>query len=244
VQLQFLFNSLRRPAVPDCLTVGGRRVSLAIVRNPRARRYILRVTPDASARLTIPRGGSIAGGHRFVSRQIPWLERQLHRLASRPRRPVVWTLGTEILFRGELVKIESHASQPGPAVRLGDEILNVADPSVDLRPEMERHLWNLAGRELPPRVHDCAALHQLAIRRVTVRNQRSRWGSCSRHGVISLNWRLIQTPPSVCDYIIAHELMHLRQMNHSPRFWREVERACPHFADAERWLKAHSDLIS
>jgi len=75
------------------------------------------------------------------------------------------------------------------------------------------------------------------VKRVTVRGQRTRWGSCSRRGTISLNWRLIQTPEDVRDYIILHELAHLRQMNHSDRFWREVERLCPDYRSAERWLK-------
>ena len=88
-----------------------------------------------------------------------------------------------------------------------------------------------------------AAVHQLPVRRITVRNQRSRWGSCSRRGTISLNWRLIQAPPFVRDYLILHELSHVREMNHSPRFWREVERVCPDYETAERWLKQHSALL-
>ena len=72
---------------------------------------------------------------------------------------------------------------------------------------------------------------------MTVRNQRSRWGSCSRRGTISLNWRLVQTPDLVRDYIIHHELMHLREMNHSARFWARVEEVCPGWREAERWLK-------
>jgi predicted metal-dependent hydrolase len=81
------------------------------------------------------------------------------------------------------------------------------------------------------------------VRRVTVRNQRSRWGSCSRRGTISLNWKLIQAPPFVRDYIILHELMHLRQMNHSARFWREVENVCPEYQVAGKWLKQNSGLL-
>jgi len=104
-------------------------------------------------------------------------------------------------------------------------------------------LWRLAARELPVRTLELAAWHNFTVRRVTVRNQRSRWGSCSRRGTISLNWRLIQAPPFVRDYIVLHELAHLKEMNHSRRFWREVARLCPDFADAERWLKQHSGLL-
>jgi predicted metal-dependent hydrolase len=105
-------------------------------------------------------------------------------------------------------------------------------------------LWKLAARELPSRVAELANEHQFVVRRVSVRNQKSRWGSCSRQGTISLNWRLIQTPTFVRDYITLHELAHLKEMNHSKRFWREVARLCPDFARAERWLKDHSDLLT
>jgi predicted metal-dependent hydrolase len=75
--------------------------------------------------------------------------------------------------------------------------------------------------------------------KIGVRSQRTRWGSCSTRGVIMLNWRLIQLPPWVRDYVLFHELAHLRQPNHSRRFWREVERLCPDWRTAERWLRAH-----
>jgi predicted metal-dependent hydrolase len=88
-----------------------------------------------------------------------------------------------------------------------------------------------------------AALHGLEISRITIRNQRSRWGSCSARRTISLNWRLIQTPGFVRDYIIVHELMHLREMNHSPRFWACVKQICPDYERAEGWLRQHNDLL-
>jgi len=76
-----------------------------------------------------------------------------------------------------------------------------------------------------------------------VRNQKTRWGSCSRRSTISLNWRLVQVPPFVSDYILLHELAHLREMNHSRRFWHVVEQMCPDYHIAERWLKEHSRLL-
>jgi len=75
------------------------------------------------------------------------------------------------------------------------------------------------------------------VTRVSVRDQRSRWGSCTAAGAISLNWRLVLTPESVRDYIIYHELMHLREMNHSPRFWACVEEVFPRWQEAEAWIK-------
>jgi predicted metal-dependent hydrolase len=244
VQFEFILNSLKRGPSVELLAVSGRQVPMVLVRNPRARRYVLRLRPDGSARVTIPRGGSAGEAHSFVARQNAWLERQLLRLAKTPTRPREWLLGSEILFRGEFVKIESAINGETAAVRFGCELVKAVDLTGDLRPAIERHLWRLALKELPPRVFEFAALHNLTVHRVSVRNQRSRWGSCSRRRVISLNWRLIQAPPSVRDYIILHELMHLREMNHSPRFWREVERVCPGYNDAEQWLKRHSGLCA
>lgn len=216
---------------------------MALIRNSRARRYVLRLRPDGSARVTIPRGGSVMEARRFAERNKEWLERQLQRMAARPSRPKEWLIGTEILFRGEPVKLEAGANGESGMIRFGSGVVKVTDPAADLRPAIERHLWRLAAKELPARVVEYAALHQLPVRRITVRNQRSRWGSCSRRGTISLNWRLIQTPAFVRDYLVVHEIMHLKEMNHSLRFWREVERACPDFEAAEQWLKRHSSLL-
>jgi len=226
------------------LAVHGRQVPLALIHNHRARRYLLRLRPDGSVRLTIPRRGSETEGRRFAGKNVEWIARQLDKLAARPARLDQWLIGTEILFRGELVKIEPGNNGEAKAVRFGGEWLTVPDGGVDLRQWIAKHLWKLAARELPPRVYEFAAVHQLTVSRVTVRNQRSRWGSCSRHGTISLNWKLIQTPPFVRDYIILHELMHLRQMNHSAHFWREVKSVCPEYKTAERWLKQHSSLLN
>jgi hypothetical protein len=214
-----------------------------MVRNPRARRYVLRLRPDGSARVTIPRGGSAAEARRFVDRNKEWLERQSQRVSATPRTPIEWRVGMQVYFRGELLTIEAAVGAETPAIRLGSEVVRVPNPAADVRAAIESHLWNSARRELPQKVHNHAALHQVDVGRVMVRNQRSRWGSCSRHGTISLNWRLIQTPKFVQDYVVIHEIMHLREMNHSPRFWRHVERACPDCATAERWLKQHAILL-
>ena len=243
MQLEFILNPVRRSSTEEFLAVSGRRIPMALIRNPRARRYVLRLRPDGSARVTIPRGGSATEARRFAARNQEWLERQLQRLAARPNRPKEWLIGTEILFRGELVKVEAGMNGEHGMIRFDSEVIEVADPAADLRPAIERHLWRLAAKELPPRVLEYAALHQLPVRRITVRNQRSRWGSCSRRGTISVNWRLIQTPAFVQDYIFLHELCHLREMNHSDRFWREVERVCPNYEMAEQWLKQHSSLL-
>jgi hypothetical protein len=239
--LDFIF-SRKEPAPPalEQVAVGSRQIPLVMVRHPRARRYLLRLGSDGAARVTIPRGGSIGAAREFVQRNKLWLEQQFRQLETRPHKPANWTVGSEILFRGEMTRIEAGETS---WIRFGGETLEVANPDTDLRPVLERHLRKLAARELPSRLLELAARHALNVRRVTVRNQRTRWGSCSRRGTISLNWRLIQTPGFVQDYIHLHELAHLVEMNHSGRFWRQVERLCPDYRTAEHWLKQNRSLL-
>jgi predicted metal-dependent hydrolase len=243
VQFEFFLNRMPGTSA-EFLTLGSRQVPMVLVRNPRARRYVLRLRSDGIARVTVPRGGSPAEARRFAERNRPWLERQLHKLAARPKAQKEWLVGSGILLRGEVVKIEAGTNGETHLVRFGPELIRVNNIDADLRAIIERHLWKLAAKEFPPRVLELAAAHQPPIRRVTVRNQRSRWGSCARRGTISLNWRLIQAPSFVRDYVIFHELAHLREMNHSPRFWREVERLCPGFELAEQWLRKNASLLS
>lgn len=243
VQFDFFLNPKRSRENGEFLTVGGRQIQMVLVRNLRARRYVLRLRPDGTARVTVPRGGSEREARRFVERNSAWLEQQLQKAAERVTERKKWAAGTEFYFRGEVVKIEASADEKSRFFRFGSEQIEATADSTDLRPIIEKHLWRLAAKEFPARVLEFAALHQLVVRRITVRNQKSRWGSCSRRGTISLNWRLIQTPDSVRDYIILHELMHLRQMNHSEQFWREVESVCPDYRLAEKWIKQHTVLL-
>lgn len=205
------------------------------VRMRRARRYILRVRPDGALRVTIPRGGSRAEALRFAERHLSWAERERVRLLATRRPPVQWTAGTAILIDGEPVPIVRE----GEWVSVGPIAIRVPVDVSNLRPAIESALREEARRILPPQLLGLAALNGLSVERVTVRNQRSRWGSCSRSARIALNFRLIQMPPDVREYILLHELTHIGHPNHSRRFWRAVEGLCPAFRDAERWLKTH-----
>jgi predicted metal-dependent hydrolase len=108
-----------------------------------------------------------------------------------------------------------------------------------LAPDVERAFRARAARELPARLLELAALHGLRVSRVSVRNQRWRWGSCSPNGHICLNWRLATMPEWVRDYVLIHELMHLKRLDHSPKFWKLVAQACPEYQDARRYLRSH-----
>ncbi len=141
---------------PDHLQVGATLVPLLFVRHPRARRYLLRLRADGVARVTIPRRGSISAGRDFAARNIGWLGEQLQRQAAQPKTLTAWQAGTEIYFRGELVRIEPE--KPG-WIRLGTELIKVADEALDLKPVIQKHLHRLAAKEFPPRVMELAGIH-------------------------------------------------------------------------------------
>jgi predicted metal-dependent hydrolase len=225
------------PSTKDDTFIWKHGISVHLVRPPRLKRYLLKLQDDGSARLAIPRRGSRAEALRFLERSEAWLLRRhgQWRANSAARQP--WQDGAIFLFRGEEVRLRVVELSSKMTLSFADQMISGVAPAADYRSVVQGHLRRLAERELPPRTRELAQLHNLTIKRVTVRAQKTRWGSCSARGTISLNWRLIQAPPFVLDYLIVHELMHLRQMNHSARYWKLVAEAFPDYRAAEAWLK-------
>jgi predicted metal-dependent hydrolase len=116
-------------------------------------------------------------------------------------------------------------------------------PRVGAPVEEHRALREHADRELPARLIELARQHGLSVSRVSVRNQRSRWGSCGRDGHICLNWRLVLMPLWVSDYVLIHELMHLKRMDHSPAYWRLVADAYSEYRAARQWLRTYGPSL-
>jgi predicted metal-dependent hydrolase len=202
---------------------------------------VIRVRSDGVVRVTIPRAGCRRGGEEFLLRSRTWVERQraLLRNASLARQLAD---GDTVLLAGAPTPVAVTRSAArltvalGPLVATGVETLAVRDLVI-------RALRAHAVHDLPPRTMRMAAGVGLVPKRVTVRDQQGRWGSCSANGSISLNWRLVQMPPEVRDYILLHELMHMREPNHSRRFWQHVARVCPWHMEARRWLARHGRTL-
>lgn len=215
------------------LRAGTTTLELRLIRNPRARRYVLRVTDKADIVVTVPRWGSISEARAFAEKHTEWIARErLRRMTDGAAR--AWTAGREIWLRGERVRI----SVDGHVARAGD-IEAVVKEGADVKAALQLALRAAAARELPPRLLTLADEAGLRVARVSVRNQRSRWGSCSSRGSIALNWRLLQMPADVRDYVLWHELMHIRRADHSAAFWTLVEQVCPDYRSAKAWLLAH-----
>lgn len=220
------------------LRLGAGSVPLRVVRHRRARRYVLRVTGAGDVVVTIPRWGSIGEARAFAEQHVAWIGRERLRRASDPAARG-WTAGTGIWLRGERCRVEVE----GGAVRAGGVCARL-EPGADVKAALRRALRDTAARELPPRLAELAALEGLRVTRVTVRDQRSRWGSCSTRGAIALNWRLVMMPPAVRDYVLWHELMHLKRADHSPAFWKLVEEVCPDYRSAKAWLVKHGKELA
>lgn len=209
-------------------------------RHPRARRYALRLNREGIVVVTVPRGGSKREAMAFVASNQEWIARHRAERATASGHAREWRDGTALLFRGrrEILRVSRWFGRP--LVELGDQRVFVADMAINLRRPVEARLYELARAELPARTRELARELGIEITAVSVRNQSSRWGSCSQRGEISLNWRLVQAPAAVRDYIVIHELMHRREMNHSIRFWRLVAAACPGWRQAEDWLNEYA----
>lgn len=124
---------------------------------------------------------------------------------------------------------------------IGRERARLSAPTLSFE---ERYAHQKRARhELPARLTELATRHGLTVARVSIRNQRTRWGSCGRDGHISLNWRLVLMPPDVRDYVLVHELMHLRRLDHSRAYWKLVAAACPGYREARQWLRTHGESL-
>lgn len=219
----------------------GATPRLRVKRNARARRLSIRVTADEGVVVVAPvrmRAAAIAS---VLERQRPWIERTMeevrHHLQEEP-------LPQELRVLDDLLRVrpspDGGSGDGGPVVREQEGSLLVCAANTAEGLHALRQWCRGRAREvLPALTHDLARAGGFTVRRVTVRDQRTRWGSCSRRGIVSLNWRLILMPGDVMRYLIIHELAHTRAMNHGPQFWRVVAASCPGYAAAERWLRRH-----
>lgn len=250
-QLRLLFDADPVPhpaAAPPLVTELVREPSEPrLVRHPRARRYVLRLQADGTPRVTIPRWGSKREALAFLHAQQDWVARerarQVERARARPSRD--WVDGAAVLLDGRPVTLR-RGDRRRHGVQEADGELRVTPRPADganLHPVASAWMLARAKRVLPPRLLELASRFDLDVTHVSIRNQRARWGSCATGGRISLNWRLVQTPEVVRDYVLIHELMHLRQPNHSRRFWALVARACPGYEASRRWLREHEAAL-
>jgi predicted metal-dependent hydrolase len=210
---------------------GGERIGdpLRVRVSARARRLSIRVYPDARVEVVVPPRVRPREVERFVAAHREWIDNKREvALRRRPPPQVFPPEAIELPFTGEVLRVHRAGGQ-GP-LRLSEtgQMLRITGTatSTRLRPAMRAWLLRAARARLAPRVAAIAQAMGVAYSQVSIRRQRSRWGSCSARGTISLNCCLLFQRPEVVDYLIVHELTHVKHMNHSARFWQAVERHC------------------
>jgi predicted metal-dependent hydrolase len=232
----------RRPSEPSAIQVVFER-SIYLVRLRRhrqARRYTLRI--DASARevvLTMPPRGSVKEAKEFAQKHGGWIAARLKRLPE----AAPFAHGTEVPLRGISHRIVHRRGERGTVwtevLPSGECLLCVAGGPSHINRRINDFLKREAARDLVKATRAYASDIGVVFQRISVRDQSSRWGSCSNTGVLSFSWRLILAPPFVLDYLAAHEVCHVMELNHSPRFWRLVKRVYPNFERAKTWLDVY-----
>lgn len=232
----------RRPAPePKAIEIAfDQAVYRVTVRRHRlSRRYTLRI--HATSReviLTMPMRGSLKEASAFAQKHGGWIAARLGRLPQ----TLPFADGAIIPLRGEPHRITHRKTRGTVWVETdatGEKLLCVAGGAPHIGRRVTTYLKKEALRDLETASRRYAQEIGAKIKRVSVRDQSSRWGSCSSTGALSYSWRLILTPPYVLDYLAAHEVAHLVEMNHSMRFWRLLARLCPEMKRAKVWLDVH-----
>ena len=209
---------------------GSQGLTVVLKRSARARRMTLRVArTDGGVALTLPRGVPLAQARAFVAEQAEWIARHVA-AAPPPRRAAP---GATLPFEGREVPVQAC---DGRAARWTGAALAVPD---DARagPRLAAFLREAARARLTSAVDRHAAAIGRAPGRITLRDTRSRWGSCTARGDLMFSWRLVMAPPDVLDYVAAHEVAHLVHMDHSTRFWAQVETLMPGWRARRAWLR-------
>jgi predicted metal-dependent hydrolase len=232
------------PAEPQEINLASRGglYRVLVRRRADARRITLRVSGATGEIVLIAPGhAAFASLERFAADHVGWIEQRLARLPER----VVFAPNALVPLRGVEHRIVHWSVIRGATSATlspaGEPILAVSGEPAHVRRRVSDFLKGEARRDFDAAVKRHTQALGIPARKIGIRDTRSRWGSCSSNGTLSFSWRLVLAPPFVLDYLAAHEVAHLRELNHSHRFWRLTHQLCPRTEEAERWLKRHGN---
>lgn len=217
----------------------GEAVPVTVRRNARAKRLILRVSKaTGDVTLTLPPRASKRMAERFISEHTHWLEKELGNVT----KIVPLGAGDQVPFLGDVLTLEYTGAAPR-TVWLDEESLIVGGPVDMAAIRLENWFKKQAKLVLSERASHYADKLGVSYKRISIGDMKSRWGSCSESGTLRFNWRLVMAPFEVLDYVAAHEVAHLREMNHSERFWAHVAHCVPDHKVWRRWLKKEGNNL-
>jgi predicted metal-dependent hydrolase len=232
-------KATRKVAQRELLRIEGRAVEVNVRLNPRARRLIVKVHPSTGEiSVVAPSQRALDRAMEFARGQSDWIAAQLSRIPS----AVPLKVGSTLPIRGESHVVRQRESGGG-AVWIEDGAVCVAGHAAHHERRLLDFLKREAKKELEARAFHHAAQLGLKPTRITVRDTASRWGSCSSTRSLSFSWRLILAPSFVLDYVVAHEVAHMREMNHGPKFWRLVKDLIGDSTRPQKWLRDHGAAL-
>lgn len=224
-----------KPDAPRSLLLATREVPLELSRHPRARRITLRLNQTGDGvRLVLPRRTPVQEALEFAERNAGWILKHLEQVPAR----IPFSNGAIIPLLGE-----DHVIAHDPATRCGvrrdGRVIRVSGLAEHLPRRVEDFLKREARGEIGARARDKAASIDRRVGRLSLRDTRSRWGSCNSDGDLSFSWRLILAPEHVLDYVVAHEVAHMVHLNHSQRFWKLAGKLSQDMPAARAWMERH-----
>ncbi|WP_135080621.1 SprT family zinc-dependent metalloprotease [Terasakiella sp. SH-1] len=221
------------------IELDGQEIPVALRWNAQARRLILRLNPKNDGIIvTLPKGISAKEGLEMAKRNKVWIANQFSRQPEAPK----FQHGAEVMLRGVAHKL-IHRPEARGTVWCENQQIFVAGKAEFFQRRLSDWFKKQAREDIHSCAHDLASQLGKGINRISVRDTVSRWGSCSSNGNLSFNWRLIMAPPDIFRYVIAHEVAHLKHMDHSPAFWQTVDRLGVDAQNARLWLKRHGNLL-
>ena len=231
------------------LACEGRTVTYTLRVSPRARSMNLMIRPDTGLVVTVPVRHAQDELDRFLGQHRRWILRHIDRFSAIAERlPRRWPYGATLPYRGVDHEVILQQRPGSGAVARTDDgrlIVMLARPGIEsARRLLKRWYVVEAGRVLADRTYTLGAALDIQWRRISVRDQRHRWGSCSVQGNLNFNYRLVMAPTEVLDYVVTHELLHRRQMNHSRRFWMLVQASCPSYRASVDWLHTYGPYLN
>lgn len=226
---------LKCPSVPEFLEIGSTRIPLIIKRNRRAKRIYLRYNPaDHAFSLTLPHRTRLAEGVDFIHTKTDWIVETLQQMPAKK----VLKPGVIIPVLGQKCRVK-HDPELRGVFAFKNDMLLINGAREHLPRRIEDSLKKIIRNEISELANIKAQTIGKRVNRVTLRDTRSRWGSCSSDRNLMFSWRLVFAPYEVLDYVVSHEVAHLRHMNHSMRFWETVEEICPDYEQWKDWLQIH-----
>jgi predicted metal-dependent hydrolase len=215
---------------------------IEVRRHPAARRLTLRVSKTKRAVIvTVPSEYRMEEASRFLKSNLDWVRERLGRVPE----PVPFADGSRIPLRGRAHRVcFIGTGRARPVVEIEQTVSGLPRLNVTGRPEnAPRRLKDWLVEQARSDLEESVAIHTRSLgvkaRRITLRDQTSRWGSCTAGGLLAFSWRLVLAPAHVLNYVAAHEVAHLLEMNHGPKFWKHVGRCMPRLEEAKRWLRNH-----